>query len=108
MIRSLLRMKVKPGRERAFAALFEERQIPERAMAIPGCLSVELSIIDAGEILSTALWASPEAYQGWLNSPGRVDDIAALLPLLANVPDAVSPSEICEILLTSSQPVSGD
>ena len=109
MIRTLLRMKVKPGRERDVAAIFEERRFGERAMAMPGCLGVELSMIPgAGTMVSTALWASRQAYQGWLDSAGRADDIALLRPLLAEGPDAIGPSEICEILLASPHPLSGD
>lgn len=107
MIRSVLRLKPKAGRQHDVANLFERRGILARSLAMPGCLSVELGIATPGgdEILATALWASREAYAGWLASGGRADDVAELLPMLEDGPGAIGPAVIFDVVLSASPPI---
>jgi quinol monooxygenase YgiN len=104
MIRSVLRLKPKAGRHHDVVNLFERRRILARSLAIPGCLGGELGVAAPGneEILATALWASYSAYEGWLASEGRANDVAELMPMLVDGPDAISPTAIFEIVLSDS------
>jgi heme-degrading monooxygenase HmoA len=99
MIRSMLSLRPKAGGSRDLVRFFEERRIPERALALPGCLGVEVqSLLPHGEeILVTALWTSPASYQEWLDSDGREQDMVHMRPLLADTLDAVGGARLYEI-----------
>lgn len=104
MIRTILYFKAKPGLARDVANFFKQREIPARSLAMPGCLHVELGIAapDGDEVVATALWASREAYEGWLASGGRANDVADLSLMLVDGPDAIGSAAIFEVLLSAS------
>lgn len=106
MIRTILYMKAKPGLARDVANFFEQREILTRSLAMPGCLHVELGIAapDGDDVVATALWASQEAYEGWLASGGRAKDVADLSLMLVDGPDAIGSAAIFEVLLSASPP----
>lgn len=99
MIRSMLNLRPKPGGSQALVRFFEERCIPVRALAFPGCLGVEVQILlpHGEEVAVTALWETLASYQVYLDSAGREEDMERMLPLLADVPDAVGPAKLYEI-----------
>lgn len=99
MIRSMLNLRPKTGGSRALVRFFEERRIPARALAFPGCLGVEVQTLlpHGEEVVVTALWETLESYQAYLDSAGREEDVVRMLPLLADVPDAVGPARLYEI-----------
>jgi quinol monooxygenase YgiN len=84
MTRSLLYLHVKPGRRDDLVRLFERREILRASSEQPGFLRAELQVPLDGDdhVLVIADWASPAAYQGWLDNPVREsmrDEIEALL-----------------------------
>lgn len=99
MIRSVLSLKPKAGRSQDLVRFFATRKIPERALASPGCLGVEVQNLlpDGDEVLVTALWASVESYQIWLASAGRHEDGVQMRPLLAEDCDAVGTARLYRI-----------
>ncbi|HEV7305083.1 antibiotic biosynthesis monooxygenase family protein [Ensifer sp.] len=99
MIRSVLSLKPKAGQSQELVRFFEVRKIPERALASPGCLGVEVQNLlpDGEEVLVTALWASVESYETWLCSVGRHEDGVQMKPLLAEGDDAVGPARLYEV-----------
>ena len=60
-----------------------------RASEQPGFRRGQLHVpVEGGdEVLVTADWDSPEAYQGWLDNPIRAEIQAELGPLLAADPE---------------------
>ncbi|MEI2301483.1 antibiotic biosynthesis monooxygenase family protein [Ensifer sp. MJa1] len=99
MIRSVLSLKPKAGQSQELVRFFEARKIPERALASPGCLGVEIQNLlpDGEEVLVTALWASVESYRTWLCSAGRHEDGVQMLPLLAEEGGVVGPARLYEV-----------
>lgn len=99
MIRSVLSLRPKVGQSQDLVRFFETRKIPERALASPGCLGVEVQNLlpDGDEVLVTALWASVESYEIWLGSAGRHEDGVQMQPLLAEGGDAVGPARLYEV-----------
>lgn len=63
---------------------FKDEQILERSTSRPDCLSAEfhLPLTAGGPVLVTAHWASPEAYQAWLDDPWRIAAAARLRELV--------------------------
>lgn len=106
MIRSMLNLRPKAGGSRALVRFFEERRIPERALAFPGCLGVEVQTLlpHGEEVVVTALWETLASYQTYLDSAGREEDVVHMLPLLDDVPEAVGPARLYEVG-TRAQPV---
>ena len=88
MTRSVLFFSILPGRRNDFVAGFRRLEVLRRACAQPGFLRGQLHVpVDASEeVLVTADWDSPEAYQGWLENPIRAQIQAELGPLLAADP----------------------
>ena len=88
MTRSVLFFSILPGRLNDFVADFRRLEVLRRASAQPGFRRGQLHVpIDASdEVLVTADWDSPEAYQGWLDDPIRAEIQAELHPLLAADP----------------------
>ena len=78
--RSVLYLRPKPGCRQALLDAFRDLDVPGRAMQQAGCLSVELQAPpeEDAPLLVTALWATREAYDGWLTSPWRAESSAAL------------------------------
>lgn len=81
VIRSVLRLKPRPGASRDIVELFEQRQIVEIAMTVEGCQGVELWESD-DEILVMATWDDSDAYATWLDHPARNTNNAELNDLL--------------------------
>jgi heme-degrading monooxygenase HmoA len=88
MTRSVLFFSILPGRRNEFVAGFRRLEVLRRACAQPGFLRGQLHVpVDPSpEVLVTADWDSPEAYQGWLDNPIRAQIQAELGPLLAADP----------------------
>lgn len=88
MTRSVLVFSLLPGRRDEFVESFQRLEVLERASRQPGYRGGQLQVRTDGsdEVLVTADWDSPEAYQGWLDNPIRADIQAVLGPLLAEEP----------------------
>lgn len=73
MTRSVLVIRAKPGRRDELVELFARLQVLEKARRQEGFVSCEVQIPTDGDehVLVTALWTSPDAYQGWLDNPVR-------------------------------------
>jgi quinol monooxygenase YgiN len=103
LARSLLFMQPREGRREDLIEAFERLDVPQRALRQHGCLSVELQVRpDAGApVLVTALWASREAYDGWLRDPWRAEASEAIFALLTEEPEGV----VYDIRLAAGNPV---
>jgi heme-degrading monooxygenase HmoA len=88
MTRSVLVFAVLPGRRDDFVAGFRRLQVLRRASRQPGFRRGQLHVrLDGSDdVLVTADWDSPEAYQGWLENPVRAEIQSELGPLLATDP----------------------
>jgi heme-degrading monooxygenase HmoA len=88
MTRSVLFFAILPGRRDDFVAGFRRLEVLRRASAQTGFRRGQLHVpVDASdEVLVTADWDAPEAYQGWLDNPVRAEIEAELGPLLAADP----------------------
>ena len=88
MTRSVLFFSIVPGRRDEFVAGFRRLEVLRRASRQPGFRRSQLHVrVDGSdEVLVTADWDSPEAYQGWLDNPVRAEIQAELGPLLAADP----------------------
>lgn len=89
MTRSVLVFPILPGRRDEFMAAFMRLGVLRRASRQPGFRRSQLHAPVDGrdEVLVTADWDSPEAYQGWLENPVRAEIQAVLGPLLAADPE---------------------
>ena len=89
MTRSVLFFSILPGRRDEFVAAFMRIGVLRRASMQPGFRRSQLHVpVDGSdEVLVTADWDSPEAYQGWLENPVRAEIQAVLGPLLAADPE---------------------
>lgn len=52
---------------------YRRERVLEIAVEQPGCLAADIHVpVEEGDpLLVTALWETPEAYQGWLDNPVR-------------------------------------
>jgi heme-degrading monooxygenase HmoA len=84
----MLLFSILPGRRDEFVAGFRRLGVLRRASLQPGFRRAQLHVpVDGSdEALVTADWDSPEAYQGWLDTPVRAEIQAELGPLLAADP----------------------
>lgn len=100
MIRTTLHLAPMPGQADAVLALYAERRILARSLALVGCLAVDISRSRAvpDRVTVTALWESDEAYRGWLDDPGREADVQALRPLLLLEGGALGTAEIADVV----------
>lgn len=89
MTRSVLVIRAKPGCRDRLVELFSRLQVLEKASRQEGFVSCEVQVPadDDEHVLVTALWASPEAYQGWLDNPVREEMRPALDELAAADPE---------------------
>lgn len=73
LIRSVLYVHVKSGKAAAVVDYYRRERVLETALTQPGCLAADIHVpLEEGKpLLVTALWQSPEAYQGWLDNPVR-------------------------------------
>jgi heme-degrading monooxygenase HmoA len=88
MTRSVLFFAILPGRSDEFVAGMKRLEVLKRASAQPGFRRSQMHVpVDGSdEVLVTADWDSPQAYQGWLDNPVRGEIQAELGPLLAADP----------------------
>ncbi len=86
MIVSVLPIAVRPGVEEEFVRTFAEIRVFEHSHESGGFLGgrVLRSLAEGEPFLVVAEWEDPDAYQGWLDNPVRVELSAALDPLLAD------------------------
>ena len=89
MTRSVLYFSILPGRRDEFVAAFMRLGVLRRASRQAGFHRSQLHVPVDGrdEVLVTADWESPEAYEGWLENPVRAEIQAELGPLLASDPE---------------------
>jgi heme-degrading monooxygenase HmoA len=75
LTRSVLVIRAKPGCRDRLVELFSRLQVLEKASRQQGFVSCEVQVPadDDEHVLVTALWTSPDAYQGWLDNPVRED-----------------------------------
>jgi heme-degrading monooxygenase HmoA len=87
--RSVLVFTLLPGRVEAFVETFMRLRVLERSSRMPGFRRGQLHVrADGGdEVLVTADWDSPAAYQGWLDNPEREGIGEQLAPFLAGDPE---------------------
>ena len=82
MIRSIIRLKVAPGREREFEETFRSRGVLALAKEVARLRTGELlRPLRAGDpYVVIATWDSPEDYAVWVNSPlrGQVNSAAPI------------------------------
>ena len=90
LTRSILRLRAKRGRRDELVELFERLGIFAAAREQGGFIAAELQVPldDAEEVVVTATWTSPKAYDGWLASPARAEIGAHLEPLLDGEPES--------------------
>ena len=88
MTRSVLFFSILPGRRDEFVAAFMRIGVLRRASKQAGFRRSQLQVSADGrdEVLVTADWDSPEAYEGWLDNPVRAEIQAELGSLLAADP----------------------
>lgn len=96
MIRSIIRLRVTPGREREFEESFRERRVLERAKEAARLRTGELlrPLAPGTPYVVVATWGSPADYHAWVDSPVRAE-LAALPPRLS---DPVAPADLYEIV----------
>jgi len=87
--RSVLVFRLLPGRRDEFVATFMRLQVLRRSSSQPGFRRAQLFVRADGsdEVLVTADWDSPAAYQGWLDNPVRAEIGEHLQPLLESEPE---------------------
>ncbi len=90
LTRSVLVIRTKPGCRDRLVELFSRLGVLEQASRQDGYVSCELQVPaddDDDHVLVTALWTSPEAYQGWLDNPVREEMQPELAELAAADPE---------------------
>jgi heme-degrading monooxygenase HmoA len=85
LTRSVLYVHAIEGRREELVDRWTAIGTVDKSLQQEGCLSVELQVPqeDTSPILVTALWATRDAYQGWLDNPWRHEATRELGPLLA-------------------------
>ncbi|MGH2935809.1 MAG: antibiotic biosynthesis monooxygenase family protein [Gaiellaceae bacterium] len=103
MTRSVLVFALLPGQVDAFVETFTRLRVLERSSRMPGFRRGQLHVrVDgADEVLVTADWDSPAAYQGWLDNPEREGIGEQLAPFLAADPEPRVFEVIEDVVLTS-------
>lgn len=96
MIRSIIRLQVVPGQERAFEGQFRQRGVLKRAREAARMRTGELlrPLADGGPYVVVATWDSAEDYQAWVNSPVRAE-LSGTAPQLSQ---PVAPADLYEIV----------
>ena len=95
MIRSIIRLQVVPGQERAFEGQFRQRGVLKRAREAARMRTGELlRPVEGGPYVVVATWDSAEDYQVWVNSPVRAQ-LSATPPQLSQ---PVAPADLYEIV----------
>jgi heme-degrading monooxygenase HmoA len=75
-VESVLFLKPMGGDHSAIRKFFEAEQVLEHASLKPGFLGSKLHLpVNDGEFtMVTALWASEDAYRGWVEDPWRAEN----------------------------------
>ncbi len=107
MIRSVLYLEPKGGDHQAVVDMFRQQDVLGRAVQQPGCLGSELHVPTSGNgpILVTALWASAEAYEGWITSPARAEGAAELVNAVEGSLDESTRGETYVVAISAGQQV---
>lgn len=105
MIRTVLALKPRAESAEAVVKIFEDEGIIERALTVEGCLGVEVWA-NPDEVLVMGTWASPSAYQAWLEHPQRNTNNDALNELL-DMPLSAHSKGSSYTLALSGGPVTG-
>jgi quinol monooxygenase YgiN len=73
MIRTTLFLTTTADLAEEVLAIYDREAILRSSIDLAGAVSAELSVstTDPGSIMITALWPSPEAYEGWLANAER-------------------------------------
>jgi len=89
MTHSVLRFSLKPGVRDEFVQTFRELEVLAVSSALPGFRNgqLHLDVEDPDSAMVIAAWDSPEAYQGWLDSPAREAIGDRLEPFWAQPPE---------------------
>jgi heme-degrading monooxygenase HmoA len=97
MIRSIITLRVTPGREREFEETFRARGVLALAREVADLRTGELlRPLKAGDpYVVIATWDSAEAYDRWVRSPAR-SEVNSAAPLAA----PVAPAALYEIVDT--------
>jgi hypothetical protein len=84
MVRSVLYLTPRQGNTAAVVDYYRRAGVLKRAEKQNGCLGAALHIprSGSGQILVTALWQNPEAYEGWVANSGRSADANELAELV--------------------------
>jgi len=95
VIRSVIRLQVVPGQERAFEDQFRQRGVLKRAREVARMRTGELlRPLAGGSYVVVATWDSAEDYAVWINSPVRAE-LSATPPQLSQ---PVAPADLYEIV----------
>lgn len=80
MIRSVLRLRPRPGGDRELVEFFERRGILTRALRDGRCASAEMYVLLPGrdEVIISALWHSEADYDAWQQTEYRGLELAEL------------------------------
>ncbi len=107
VIRSVLYLEPKDGDYDAVVEFYRREDVLGRALCQPGCLGSELQVPTSGigPILVTALWISPDAYQGWVSNPVRAAGSAALAEHVQGSLDESTRGETYTVVITAGEPI---
>jgi len=95
VIRSVIRLQVVPGQERAFEDQFRQRGVLKRAREVARMRTGELlRPLAGGSYVVVATWDSAEDYAVWINSPVRAE-LSATPPQLSQ---PAAPADLYEIV----------
>jgi len=105
MIRTILRLPLKPGRGPGLVDSFERFGIFEESLAISGCHSVEMALsVDGSEAVVTAVWENTDAYRAWTEREGKGAHRNAFNEFLSSPIIASTTGGIYEIAYVSPRP----
>ncbi|WP_374579620.1 antibiotic biosynthesis monooxygenase [Phenylobacterium sp.] len=100
-VRSVIRFRVKPGREADFEAAFGQTGMLTRPRAIDGFLGAELVAAESGgEYLVIGAWRDAEAYRAWQAVSAADAPREAMRALLDTLADP-RPGAVYRIVSTS-------
>ncbi len=76
MIRSILSLRPAPERVAEVLEVYRDADILQYSLDQSRAVASEISVATdgSGEMVVTALWPDPEAYQEWLDHPNRRND----------------------------------
>jgi hypothetical protein len=85
LLRSVLYLDPRGGDYGTLVEFFKTAGVLERSLQKVGCIGAEVQVpvTEQGPLLVTALWASPAAYESWVDDPWRANANLTLSRLLA-------------------------